>query len=158
MVWCSGPTLKWPPLSGVAILKACVNVNVNVEIQRMKIFSQPRPPLIYGDYYTKLRGRTLTKCNIYFYSPFTINAGANHYLFWENCAIAHLSYAKDGMKPNVKQNMASCKILFIVFSACHVYWLVCWFIVDFGSFCCCARKDLFVWSILMCFKIKEYKV
>ena len=31
-------------------------------------------PLIYGDYYTKLRGRTLTKCNICFYSPFTINA------------------------------------------------------------------------------------
>ena len=49
----------------------CRNVG---NVQKMKIFSQPRPPLIYGDYYTKLRGRTLTKCNIYFYSPFTINA------------------------------------------------------------------------------------
>ena len=48
-------------------------------------------PLIYGDYYTKLRGRTLTKCNICFYSPFTINANRTTISSVEKCARSYLS-------------------------------------------------------------------
>ena len=66
---CSGPTLIRCCHFEPAVWK-CRCGNTKDE----NIFTTTAPPLIYGDYYTKLRGRTLTKCNIYFYSPFTINA------------------------------------------------------------------------------------